>query len=157
MRSIFYRLKSIYWKLLRHCPPIYIIYTPILNIRRFFILILIFHVFVISFCNPINRMIYSPLTPFSTINNISISVKRSNFTLVFSKAAYHANPGAEENFAGSSSYILRHISLKFSYTSANNSLLLWTYKSWYSSKFFISDLSNCFSVHVICVSNIFHI
>ena len=52
-------------------------------------------------------MIYSPLTPFSTINNISISVKRSNFTLVFLKAAYHANSGAEENFAGSSSYILR--------------------------------------------------
>ena len=31
----------------------------------------------------------------------SISVKRSSFTLVFLKAAYHANPGAETNFEGS--------------------------------------------------------
>ena len=38
------------------------------------------------------------LIPFSTINNISISVERSNFTFVFFKAAYHANPGAGRNF-----------------------------------------------------------
>ena len=50
-----------------------------------------------------------PHIPYSTISNISISVKRSNFTLVFFKAACRANPGAERNFAGSSSYILRHI------------------------------------------------
>ena len=36
--------------------------------------------------------------PFFTINNISISFKISNFTLVFFKAACHANPGAERNF-----------------------------------------------------------
>ena len=41
----------------------------------------------------------SALIPFSTINNISISVKRSNFTLVFFKADCHANPGAKRNFA----------------------------------------------------------
>ena len=41
----------------------------------------------------------SPLITFSTINNISISVKRSNFTLVFSKAACRGNPGGEKNFA----------------------------------------------------------
>ena len=35
-----------------------------------------------------------PVTPFFTINNKSISVKRSNFTLVFFKDAYHFNPGA---------------------------------------------------------------
>ena len=52
--------------------------------------------------------------------NISISLKRSNFTLVFFKAACHANPGAERSFAGSSSYISRHIFLKFSNASANN-------------------------------------
>ena len=34
------------------------------------------------------------MTPFFTINNISISVKRSNFTLVFFKAACHPNSGA---------------------------------------------------------------
>ena len=50
-----------------------------------------------------------PHIPYSTISNISISVKRSNFTLVFSKAVSHAKLGAERNFAGSSSYIFRHI------------------------------------------------
>ena len=34
----------------------------------------------------------APLIPFSIINNLSISVKGSNFTLSFSKAAYHGNP-----------------------------------------------------------------
>ena len=62
--------------------------------------------------------------PFSTINNISISVKKSNFTLVFFKSACHANIGAERNFKGSSSYILIHIFLNFSNTSANNNVLL---------------------------------
>ena len=52
-----------------------------------------------------------PLSPFSTINKISISVKRSNFTLIFLEAACHANPGAKKNLAGSSSYISRCIFL----------------------------------------------
>ena len=38
---------------------------------------------------------------------MSILVTRSNFTLVFLKAACHANSGAERNFAGSSSYIFQ--------------------------------------------------
>ena len=42
-------------------------------------------------------------------NNISISVKRSNLTLVVFQAGCYDNPGVERNFAGSSSYILRHI------------------------------------------------
>ena len=33
---------------------------------------------------------------FSTIHNTSVSVNRSDFTLLFFKAACHANPGAEE-------------------------------------------------------------
>ena len=43
--------------------------------------------------------------PFSTINNVSISVKRSNFRLVLSKAACHAGSDAVRKRAGSSSYI----------------------------------------------------
>ena len=54
---------------------------------------------------------------------MSITVTRFNFTFVFLKAACHANPGAEKSFAGSSSYILRHIFLEFSNTSANNNIL----------------------------------
>ena len=56
---------------------------------------------------------------------MSITVTRFNFTFVFLKAACHANPGAEKRFAGSSSYILRHIFLEFSNTSANNNILFW--------------------------------
>ena len=44
-----------------------------------------------------------PLIIFSTINNISISVKRSNFTIVYLKAVCHANIGPESLFAGSNS------------------------------------------------------
>ena len=73
---------------------------------------------------PLYPYTFIPVIPFSTINNISISVKRSNFTLVFFKAACHAKPGAEKNFAGLSSYILIHILLKFSNTSANNNVSL---------------------------------
>ena len=57
------------------------------------------------------------------INNISISAKISNSTLVFLKSAYHANPGDERNRTGSSLYILRHIFREFSNTSANNNVI----------------------------------
>ena len=53
---------------------------------------------------------------------MSISVKRSNFTLAFFKDACHTNPGAERNFLESSEY--RHITLKSLNTSANNNALL---------------------------------
>ena len=78
------------------------------------------------------------LIPFPTINNISVSVRRSNLTLVFFRAACHANPGAEKNFAGSGLHILRCIFLKFSNTSANKNVSLSKYKSWYPSKRFVS-------------------
>ena len=58
LRSIFYPFKILYWKLLRHCPTIRIIYIPILKIWWFFIFIVIFHVFVITFCISINRVTY---------------------------------------------------------------------------------------------------
>ena len=47
LRSFFNPFKFIYWKLLRHCPSIQIIYIPI---WWFLIVIIIFHIFVISFC-----------------------------------------------------------------------------------------------------------
>ena len=62
--------------------------------------------------------------PFFTINNISISVKRSNFTFVNFKVAYHPNTGTERNFAGSRPCISRHIFRKFLNTSANNNVSL---------------------------------
>ena len=66
------------------------------------------------------------LIPFSTINIISISGKRSNFALIIFKAGCHVNPGAERYFAGSSSYIIRRIFLKISNTQANNNVSLCT-------------------------------
>ena len=78
------------------------------------------------------------LLPFATINNISISVKYYNFDLFFLKTACYANQGAGKYFAGSSPHILKHIFLKFQTTSANNNVSLWTCKSRYSPKFFIS-------------------
>ena len=44
--------------------------------------------------------------------------------MAFLKAACHVNPGAERNFAGSSSYNFIHIFLKFSNTSANGNVSL---------------------------------
>ena len=76
-----------------------------------------------------------PLIPFSKISNASLSVNNSNFTLVFFKAAFHVNPGADKKWAGSISYISMHLFLKFSNTSASNDVSDWTYRSWYSPKF----------------------
>ena len=64
-----------------------------------------FHAFVIRFCISLNTGHIPPVIPFSTINNIPILVERSNSTLVFLKAACHANSGAERHFAVSSLYI----------------------------------------------------
>ena len=55
-----------------------------------------------------------PLVPFSTINSISISIERSTFNLVIFKAFLPC----------SNLYILEHIFLKFSNTSANNNVSL---------------------------------
>ena len=99
--NIFPPLKIIYWQLLWRCQNIQIIYMPIFKIWRFFIFILIFHIFIIRFEYWLIEWHISILIPFSTINSISVSVNNSNFTSVFSKAACQANPGAEKYFAGS--------------------------------------------------------
>ena len=65
-----------------------------------------------------------PLIPFCTVENLRISLKRSNFTLILFKVACHANRGAVRKQAGSNSYILRHLFRKFSNTSANNNVLV---------------------------------
>lgn len=40
-------------------------------------------------------------------------VNSSDSTLVFFKAAFHANPGVETQFTGSKLYMFKHIFLKF--------------------------------------------
>ena len=85
-----------------------------------------------------NYMTYSSYNSFSTISSISISVNNSNFTSVFFKAAYDANPGAEKNFGGSKWQIFKHIFLTSLKTLAKSNVSLLKYKSWYSPQFFIS-------------------
>ena len=63
---------------------------------------------------------YSTSNTLSVINNILMFVNKFNSTLIFFKAAYQANPGAETNFAGSSSYISRYMLLKFAKTSVKS-------------------------------------
>ena len=58
---------------------------------------------------------------------MSISLSNSSITLVFLKATCHVNPGAKRNFAGSNSYISKHIFLKFSKTTATNNVSLLRY------------------------------
>ena len=63
----------------------------------------------------------------------------------------------EKGFTGSCLYILRLIFLRSLNTSANSSALLWTYKSRYSPTFLISKSLQTFCVHVLGISNIFHV
>ena len=57
----------------------------------------------------LNSMTYSTSNTFFFVNNISVLVNRSNFTLVSFKAAFHANHVVERTCAESSSYISRHV------------------------------------------------
>ena len=100
---------------------------------------IIFQVFIISFGVSMNSMAYSTFDTLFTINSISISFNRSNFTLAFFKAAYYANPGVERKWARSRSYISRYIFWKLLNTPTSSNASLYTYKSWYSSNFFISN------------------
>ena len=77
--------------------------------------IIIFHAFVISFHISIKALHIPPLISFSTINNISTSVK-TNFTLVFFKAACHANPG-EVRKQAKFIYFKKHILKVLKYSS----------------------------------------
>ena len=90
------------------------------------------------------------LIPFSTINNISMSVNSSNFTSVFSKADYYVDPGSVRKRAGSNSYISRHIFRKFSNTLGNNTISLQASKSWYLPNI----LSQSISKLLLCVCNL---
>ena len=116
----------------------YIRYDDMISLLKFFIYLLFALAYLcIAWQIP-------PLIPFSTINSTSISVNNSYFTFVFFKYACHANPGADKKWAGSSSYISIQLSLNFSKTSASNNISHWTYKSWYSPRFFISYASHTF-------------
>ena len=136
MRRSFHPFKIIYWKILRYCPFIYIIYIQTLKIDDFFLLSQYFMFLLLAVAYLQIDWHIPLLIPFSTINNISTSIIRSDLTLILS---CHANAGAGRIFVGWSLYLLRYTFLKFSNTSANNNVLLWTYKSWYYPKFYISE------------------
>ena len=79
---------------------------------------------LLAFYILMNSMTYSSYDTFFTINNVTILVKRSYFTLAFFKDACHDNPGMERKWTGSNSHISRHISGKFLNTSAKNNIWL---------------------------------
>ena len=83
LRCVFNPLKTIHLQLLWHCQLIKSIYVPVLKTWWFFIFIIMFQVFIINFGVSVNNMTYFTSDIFFSINNISISVSRSNFTLVF--------------------------------------------------------------------------
>ena len=126
LRCNFNLLETIYRQTLWYFSSIWVIYILALTIWWFF------HVFVINFLIMINNE--SLIMSFCGISNISLSVNRSNFTLIFFKAACHANTGAEIKWLGSNPYISRHILRN---TSRSINVSFWTYKSWYSSKCFV--------------------
>ena len=85
------------------------------------------------------------LIPFSSINKISISVNNYNSSSVFFKHFCYANRGADKKWSRSSSYISIHLLQKLSNTSAIDNVSFWTYKSWYSTRFFVSKFFHTFS------------
>ena len=59
------------------------LFIKILKIELFFISVLMFHVFVVSFCMLTNWLKFSPLISLFDLNQIQVLDKRSSFTLVF--------------------------------------------------------------------------
>ena len=94
-----------------------------------------FHIFAINFYIPMDSMTYSSSETFFTINNISRSVKRSNFTLLFLRFLAMLMLVWKEN-----GHDQPHIFW--------GTVSLWTYRSWYSSQnFILKPLQTLFHSH----------
>ena len=70
-----------------------------------------------------------PLIPFSTISSISMPASNSSSTLVSFKHLCHEKTGTKRKQTGSSSYISKHLLLKFS-----NHQLVTKYHSWHADR-----------------------
>ena len=79
-------------------------------------------------------------------------ISSSKLFSVFFKAVHHANPGAERKWIGSDWFISRELIWMFTNISARNKVSLWTYKSWYSPRFFISDSFQRIFAYLVSVS-----
>ena len=114
-----------FWDIAHPCKLVaskYWIYDDSLFLSYFFIYLLFAFAYLCIARHILPRVL------FSAISNISILVNNSISTSLFLKQGCHTNPGADKNWAGSSSYISIHFFLKFSNTSASNNVSLWTYK-----------------------------
>ena len=78
-----------------------------------------------------NGMTIPPLVPLSTISSIWTSINNSSSLFVLFRHTCHANPGADKKYAGPSSDISMYSLQEFSNKSANSSISLWTYRSWW--------------------------
>ena len=111
-----------------HYPSMSIIYIPIIKIWQFFVSTITFYLLLSSFCISMNGVTYSSwyfFWPLITYWYQLISLVLLLLVLLRKRA-------------GSSSYISRYIFQKLPNTSADNNASLWTYKSWYFPKNFIS-------------------
>ena len=99
------------------------ILDPIYETWWLFIVIIIFHIFIIGFW----FFYWSSLIPFATINSISISVHNFNFSSAFSSSIVTA--GAERHFAETIWTIFKRIFVKFLKTSSKSNVSLLRYKS----------------------------
>ena len=88
---------------------------------------------------------------------ISMPGSNSNSYFVFVKVACLGSPGADQKYAGSSSYIFTYLLQRFSNASVSNSVSLCIYRSC-SSKFYIlkSYQIPSFCVFVISIWDFFH-
>ena len=86
--------QKIYFKLSQHCSAIWTIYILTFKKYQFFILIIFFHILIISFCILVNCLICSSSNAF--FKNIWVPVNNCNFTSALCKASCHVNPGAKK-------------------------------------------------------------
>ena len=108
----------------------------------------------------IDKQVFPPLISFPTINNISMSAKRSNFTLVFYKATYmliqklkkilqdQANIFQDTYFESSQ---IRQLAIVY-----HLNIQIITFCKRFP-KVFSQIFINSFRMPIICISNIFHI
>ena len=146
LRSTFDLLNIIYWKLLQHCLAIKNIYISILKIWWFFIFILIFYVFPISFCILINKVTYSSSnTFFLPLITYWYQLKDLILHLPFLKLLGMVIQELKEAFQDQA-LIFEETYFKSFNTSADN-----------NEVFYFRIFTNCFCICIFYTSNIFHL
>ena len=129
-----------------------VVHIAVHMIRRFFPLVIIFHVIVVEFACWCTAWHIPSLIPCFTISSISVSISNSSSTSVFFRNICHANPGANKTFVISSTYNYTLAAEAFQYIHCNI-VSICTYKSWYCPRFFILKSSQASNVTLLLNCN----